>query len=65
MTVEIKGLGTITACEDALNYLVILAREASKSFERRNRNFDAEDSKEIANSIYKELKNSGFYEGVE
>ena len=64
MTVEIKGLGTITASEDALNLLSILASEASNGFKKRGREMLSEEAKEIAYEIYEELASIGFYEGV-
>lgn len=62
MTVEIKGLGKITASKDALNLISILASEASENFKNRGRDMFSKEAKQISHEIYEALESIGFYD---
>ena len=61
MTVEIKGLGKITASKEVLNILSSYAWEASNSYEERGRNQLSINAYKMANTIYDELERNGYY----
>ena len=61
MTVEIKGLGKITASKEVLNTLSSIICEASGSYENRGRKALAENASNIANAIYNELEKVNYY----
>ncbi|MBQ8426167.1 MAG: hypothetical protein IJX16_00180 [Clostridia bacterium] len=61
MTVEIKGLGKITASKEVLNTLSSLIWESSESYENRGRKALAKDASDIANAIYDELDKANYY----
>ena len=63
MTVNIKGLGKITATKEVLNWLSITLQEASYSFERQKNGF-AKTCEEQANEIFVELDKTGYYDSV-
>ena len=63
MTVNIKGLGKITANKDVLNWLSITLQEAGYSFEGR-KNGLSKICKEQAHEIYMELDQKGYYDSV-
>ena len=61
MTVEIKGLGKITASKEVLNILSSYAWEAQISYENRKRFALAKNASIMANTIYEELEKEGYY----
>ena len=62
MTVNIEGLGRITASKDVLNYISIAMSEASYHFELKGLSALQKEAKEYANAIYNELDSKGYYE---
>lgn len=61
MTVKTKGLGAITASEDSLNLISILASEASDNLKKRGREMLSQEAKQISHEIYEALEIIGFY----
>ena len=64
MTVDIEGIGKITASKDTLNNLAILAGCASENLTSREYFTRARIAKDMDWTIYKALKETGYYDGV-
>lgn len=61
MTVNIEGLGKITASKEVLNEIALAFGSASKFDRSRNRNSLADKRYKVCNSIYDALDESGYY----
>lgn len=61
MTVTIEGIGKITASADVINYLSLIASEASSSYKNRNRNALSDGALKIADATYDALAEKGYY----
>lgn len=64
MTVEIKGIGKITASKEVLNHISRLTQEASDSYHKRKRYALAEEAQGISDYIYLSLKQTGYYNNL-
>ena len=60
-TIEIEGLGKITASQGALNNIAIALAEASKAQYLKGYTATAEQSRMQSRQIYAELKKYGLY----
>lgn len=61
MTVEIKGIGKVTANQEVLNLLSILASEAADHYRENERYALAKEAQKTADYIYCSLKEAGAY----
>lgn len=61
MTVEIKGIGKVTANKDVLNYITLLAGEAAHRYEEKGYNALAKQADKFSTEIWKALDASGLY----
>lgn len=61
MTVELKGIGKVTASKEVLNLLSIWATEASRVYEGRERHYMAKEAQEASSSIFEALEETGYY----
>lgn len=64
MTVYIEGIGEITASEDALNKLSLIAIYASETYTAHEYFALAREANDIGFAIYKALKAAGYYDEV-
>ena len=55
--------GEITADQDTLNFISILARDAAEEYRKEGYEDLAKESKNFALSIYNELEKSSMYRG--
>ena len=62
MTIDIKGLGKITASKDVLNVLAGMCLYASKGYEDRGMITMSIYSDECFITIYDELDKAGYYD---
>ena len=62
MTVEIKGIGKITANKRMLNLISKMAYESYAWQAKQGYDALAEQSKEISDEVYDRLKDAGYYE---
>lgn len=62
MTVNIEGLGKITASKAVLNEIASAFSSASEFDRSRNRNALANKSYKVFTSIFDSLEDSGYYE---
>lgn len=64
MTVNIKGLGKITASKEVLNELVIVFSHSATFYMLDNWFKLSERDKNISNAIYAELSKVGYYDNL-
>ena len=53
--------GKITADQDTLNFISIMAREAAEGYDRDGYNSLAKEARDFARHIYNELEKAGMY----
>lgn len=61
MTINTRE-GKVTATKDVLNYIALLASEASESYKSRDRNTLADEADKFCGEIYNALKEVGLYD---
>ena len=64
MTIDIKGLGKITASKEVLNLLSAMAYDAETTQANKNHDAIARQYSGIANNIYDALLECGYYNDV-
>lgn len=64
MTVNIEGLGKITANKEVLNWLCIVLNEAQDSFENKGTMVFSKQCRKQKNAIYDELDAKGYFDSV-
>ena len=64
MTIEIKGVGKVTATKDALCELAFIASCATEYNKMKGYNATAQRQNDVFNAIYDALKAVGYYDDV-
>lgn len=61
MTIELKGIGKVTASKEVLNLIAIWAGQAAESYEVKGLNALKRQATEADKEIYDALDKTGYY----